>query len=596
PERVREVSGVGKVVAARIAVAWRDVTGLRELTVFLRGHGLAGSHARRILKEYGRNALDIVRADPYLLARTIHGIGFRTADTIAAKLGIPRNSLPRARAAILYLLERMRDDGHVYAPREQLEEQFRTGLEMDSGLLDEALAQLADQRQIVIENLAEHAAVYLAAMHEAETTVASRLRTLSGNRPMAKDVAERALAAALRDSELNAEQARALRFALSAGVTVITGGPGTGKTTLLRTLLRALDEARLKPMLGAPTGRAARRLQEATGRDAKTLHRLLEYSPESGDFVRNEQFPLRTNYLVVDEASMMDLELAASLLRALPPNSALVLVGDRDQLPSVGPGSVLKDVIASGLVAVAELREVFRQARASLIVSNAHQINRGAMPDITNAAEGDFFFFERAAPEDVIGTIKQLTQQRLVGRFGIRDSREVQVLTPMNRGPLGAQALNQELQALLNPAGRELRAGDRILREGDRVIQLRNDYDKGVFNGSIGRIISVDVERGRIGVAFEETSAEYDASELDELALAYAISVHKSQGSQYPAVVMPMHPSHYLMLRRNLLYTAITRAERVCVLVGTRSALAQAVRNQDERLRFSALAGRLRID
>jgi len=598
PERVREVSGVGRAVASRVAAAWRDASGLRELTVFLRGHGIAAAHARKIHKEYGKDSLEIIRRDPYVLARTIHGIGFRTADTVAEKIGIPRNSLARARAAILYLLERMADEGHVYTPREYLEAQFRGGLEIDADLVPEALGELGQSGDVVCEPAGEHTAVYLVRLHDAEIEVAKRLRALSAARPMSRAVAERALASAIRAAKpaLSAEQVSALKFALASGVTVITGGPGTGKTTLLRSLLAALDEAGLKPALAAPTGRAARRLQEATGRDAKTIHRLLEYAPESGGFVRGEEFPLRTNYLVVDESSMMDIELASSVLKALMPNCSLLLVGDRDQLPSVGPGSVLKDVIASGLVPVVELREVYRQARESLIVANAHRLNHGQLPDIANDPDGDFFFFERSAPEDVLATVKQLVQQRLVGRFGIRDSRDIQVLTPMNRGALGTHALNRELQDLLNPSGPEIRAGERALREGDRVIQLRNDYDKGVFNGSIGRILAIDQQRGRITVAFEETHAEYDLSELDEVGLAYAISVHKSQGSQYPAVVMPVHPSHYLMLRRNLLYTAITRAERVCVLVGTKGALQQAVRNQDERTRFSRLAERLRID
>jgi exodeoxyribonuclease V alpha subunit len=433
-------------------------------------------------------------------------------------------------------------------------------------------------------------------LHQAEVIVADRIRMLSAGRAMGDRTIARALTAAADASGgivLTGEQRRALTFVLKSKTSVITGGPGTGKTTLLRWLLAALDSAGLKPTLAAPTGRAARRLADACGRDAKTIHRLLEYSPETQSFLRSETLPLRSNYLVIDEASMMDIELASSLLRAMLPNSSLLLVGDRDQLPSVGPGSVLKDVIASDIAPVAQLREVHRQARQSLIVANAHRINRGEMPETHNDPNGDFFFFERNAPEDVLATIKQLVHTRLVGRFGIEDSREIQVLTPMNRGPLGTQLLNHELQELLNPRGRELRAGDRHFREGDRVIQLRNNYDKQVFNGAIGRVLSVDPGR-RLGVIFEEGAAEYDASELDELGLGYAISIHKSQGSQYPAVVIPIHQTHYLMLRRNLLYTAVTRAERVCVLVGTRSALAQAVRNEDERRRFSRLAERLR--
>jgi exodeoxyribonuclease V alpha subunit len=598
PERLREVRGLPRLVAQRIVTAWQDSSGLRELTVFLRGHGIAAAHARRIHKVYGRDSLETVRTDPYILARTINGIGFRTADAVAIKLGIPRDSIQRARAAMVYLLERMAEEGHVFAPFEYLEEQFRSALEMDPTLAGEALHELEQSGELVAEAADDLNAVYLQRLYQAERTVADKMRILLAGRAMGDAAVARALEAARKavaGVTLSAEQRRALSFALRSRVSVITGGPGTGKTTLLHSLLAALDAAGLKPTLAAPTGRASRRLADACGREAKTIHRLLEYSPDTQTFLRCETLPLRTNYLVIDEASMMDVELAANLVRALTPNSSLLLVGDRDQLPSVGPGSVLKDVIASEIAPVAQLREVYRQARQSLIIANAHRINRGEMPETQNDPNGDFFFFERNAPEDVLATIKQLVHTRLVGHFGIHDPREIQVLTPMNRGPLGAQLLNRELQELLNPRGRELRAGDRRLREGDRVIQLRNNYDKQTFNGSIGRVLSVDPERGRVGVEFEENPAEYDSSELEELGLAYAISIHKSQGSQYPAVVIPIHQTHYLMLRRNLIYTAITRAERVCVLVGTRSALAQAVRNEDERRRFSRLGDRLRV-
>ncbi len=598
PERMHEVRGLPRAVAQRIALAWRDASGLRELTVFLRGHGVAAAHARRIHQQYGRESLQAVRDDPYLLARTIPGIGFRTADVIAEKLGIPRNSIQRARAAIIHLLERMAEEGHVFAPFEYLELQFTSGLELDQEMARRAVDELAADGEIVAAKVGDGEAIYLKRLYDAETVVVERIQMLVAGRAMSPAAAEKAMAAAEKAGgvTLSDEQNRALKTALRAKVAVITGGPGTGKTTLLRALLNVLDAAGLKPTLAAPTGRAARRLAEASGREAKTIHRLLEYSPDTGDFLRSEKFPLRTNFLVIDEASMMDLELAANVTRALMPSAGLLLVGDRDQLPSVGPGSVLRDVIASGLVPVAELREVHRQARASLIVANAHRINHGEMPDTANGAEGDFFFFERNSPDDVVATIKQLVGTRLVGRFGITDPREIQVLTPMNRGPLGAQALNRELQELLNPRGRELRAGDRRFREGDRVIQLRNNYDKLIFNGAIGRVAAIDTERGRVGVNFDEGHAEYDLAELDEVGLAYAISIHKSQGSQYPAVIVPIHQSHFLMLRRNLLYTAIARAERVCVLVGTRSALKQAVRNEDERRRFSRLADRLRVD
>ncbi len=399
--------GLSRVVVARIAAAWHDSSGLRELTVFLRGHGIAAAFARRIHKLYGRDSLATIRRDPYLLARTIKGIGFRTADAVADRLGIPRNSPERARAAALYLLERMADDGHAYAPLEDLEASFRSQLEMEPGLVERAVAELAESGEAVVEEIDDSPCVYLTRLHQAETNLATRIRALVAGRPLGDVVVERALKSAQRPDEpaLSTEQKTALRYALKSRVSVITGGPGTGKTTLLRSLLAALDAAGLKPTLAAPTGRAARRLAEATGRDAKTIHRLLEYAPESATFIRNERFPLRTNYLVIDEASMMDLELASSVLSALLPNSSLLLVGDRDQLPSVGPGSVLKDVIASGLVAVAELREVYRQARQSQIIANAHRVNHGEFPETTNDPAGDFFYFERSAPEDVVTSI-----------------------------------------------------------------------------------------------------------------------------------------------------------------------------------------------
>src|SRR5579875_2789012 len=598
PHRLREVKGLGPVTVRQIQNVWQDRTGLRELMVFLRGHGIAAHHARRIHKLYGSRSLEVIRNDPYLLARTVTGIGFRTADLVAEQVGIARNSIQRARGAAMYLLERMAEDGHVCMPVAYLEDEFHRALEMSPQLATQAVAELVQTGEVVLESEGAEPMVYLRRLHEAEVNVSQCLRRLSQGRAIAPAAVERALTAAAKAVaiKLSAEQLSALRCALRSKLAVITGGPGTGKTTLLRALLAALDHLGVRPLLAAPTGRAARRLAEATGREAKTLHRLLEYSPDTGQFLRGRLYPLRTGFVIVDEASMMDLEWASSLLAALMPNCALLLVGDRNQLPSVGPGSVLKDVIASGLAPVVELTQVYRQAGQSRIVTNAHRINRGQLPEITNAPEGDFFFIERNSPEDVVSTIKQLVAERLVGKFGIDDPRDIQVLSPMNRGPLGVHLLNRELQQLLNPQGRQLRFGEREIREGDRVIQLRNNYDKQIFNGDIGRVVRVDPARALVDVAFEDGHASYDAADLEELALAYAISVHKSQGSQYPAVVMPMHQSHYLMLRRNLIYTAITRAERVCVLVGTRSAMAQAVRNEEERRRFSGLANRLRID
>lgn len=598
PERLREVRGLSAAVVERIAAVWRQRAGLRELAIFLRSYGLSSAIASRIYRLYGADALQVVKRDPYVLANTVRGVGFRTADLFAQRLGISPESIERVRAAMLYLLTRMAEEGHVYVPWDHLMGQLRLVLELETNLAFEAVTDLQRRGLVVVEASDDaRRAIYLTALYRAETELASLLQRLHGHRMPDNERVKQAVAAAERRAGvvLSLEQRQALRLALVHRAVVITGGPGTGKTTLLRALLDAFDTLGLKAALAAPTGRAARRLADATGREAKTLHRLLEYSVETGKFVRNAEFPLSVDYVIVDEASMVDVELAASLVSALGPDSALVLVGDRDQLPSVGPGRVLADIIASGLLPVVELRRIYRQDRRGQIVAGAHRIKLGLMPEFGTDATSDFFFVERNAPEEVAATIKQIVSARLVGNFGLRDFSQIQVLSPMNRGPIGVHVLNLELQALLNPAGRSVKVAERQLREGDRVIQLRNNYEKQVFNGDIGRIEHIDAERGRLVVAFDDHRAAYDlASEADELGLGYVISVHKSQGSQYPAVVLALHHSHYLMLRRNLLYTAISRAERVCVIVGSRSALKQAVRNGEESRRFTLLAERLR--
>jgi exodeoxyribonuclease V alpha subunit len=598
PDRLCEVRGLSKAVIERIGTVWRQRAGPRELAIFLRSHGLSGAVAARIYRLYGVDALEMIKRDPYMLAHAVRGVGFRTADLLAERIGVARDSIERVRAAMLYVLTRMAEEGHVCAPWEYLQEQMRLVLEIETSLAPEALADLERRGAVIIETTKDgRRAVYLPHLYRAETELAEMLCRLRAPSLLNRERVHQAAAAAERRASvtLSAEQRQALRIALANKAVVITGGPGTGKTTLLRALLDALETLRLKSLLAAPTGRAARKLAEATGREAKTIHRLLEYSADTGGFVRNAEFPLSTDYVIVDEASMIDVELAASLLSALAPQTCLVLVGDRYQLPSVGPGRVLADIIACGLLPVVELRRIYRQDRRGQIVAGAHRINLGLMPEFGADPSSDFFFLERSAPEDVMTTIKQVVSSRLVGNFGLRDYSDIQVLSPMNRGPIGVQALNIELQSLLNPDGRQIKVGERQLRQGDRVIQLRNNYEKQVFNGDIGRVTYIDTKRSRMGVIFDDHLAYYDlAAEGDELALAYAISVHKSQGSQYPAVVLALHHSHYLMLRRNLLYTAISRAERVCIIVGSRSALAHAVRNAEEGRRFTYLAERLR--
>ncbi len=596
PERLSEVKGLSRKVAQRIIDCWRQSSDLRDLNIFLREHGIAGSHARRIHRLYGPGALALVRRDPYLLARTVSGIGFRTADNLGQRLGIAKDSPERARGAVLYLLDRRAEEGHVFTPLALLQQLFEAELELPGTLTERAVLELAGEGQVVREPAPSEPLVYLRRLHEAECRAAAALARLAGGAARAPQTVALGLGAAEQAAgiTLSAEQKEAIRHALEARVSIITGGPGTGKTTILRALLAGLDRIGVSAVLAAPTGRAARRLAEACGREARTLHRLLEYSPEQGAFGRSEEFPLKGRHVIVDETSMMDLEIAAALFVALGPGCSLLLVGDRDQLPSVGPGTVLRDLLACRLFPVMQLTQVYRQARQSRIVANAHRLNRGLTPELENDPDGDFFFFERGAPEEIVATVKQLVSRRLPGRFGLSGPADIQVLTPMNRGPLGSAALNEELQRLLNPAGRELHWGQRILRLNDRVIQTRNNYDKLVFNGTVGRIVEIDRERERLTVNFDEMSADYDAATLDELALAYALSVHKSQGSQYPAVVLALHDAHYLMLRRNLLYTAITRAERVCVIVGSKSAVRRAARNVEDGARASGLAKRLR--
>ncbi len=598
PERLREVRGLSATVAQRISALWRERVGLRELTVFLRTHGVPGFLAQRLYKILGHGALDIIKRDPYVLVATVSGVGFKTADLIAEKIGIARDSPERARAGLLYMLQRMAEEGHVCVPEEHLRTQLETHLGIGSALCWSALSELERRGAIVVEPSHGETWIYLRHLFQAERDLAQLMWRHRGERsPLRPDaVADAVVSAEERlGLALSPEQKKALRVALTHKTAIITGGPGTGKTTLLRALLDALDELRLKYALAAPTGRAARRLAETTGREAKTIHRLLEYSPETGSFVRGPNFPLSVDFLVLDEASMIDVELFADLLAALEAKTSLVIVGDRDQLPSVGPGQVLADLIASGLFPVVQLRQIYRQEQRSQIVAAAHRINSGLMPEFGGDASSDFFFLERNAPEEVLATVKQLVHTRLIGNFGLRDPSEIQVLSPMNRGALGVQALNTELQALLNPRGREIKAGQRHFREGDRVIQLRNNYEKQVFNGDLGRIVRFDDELGRVEVAFDDHRVLYDLTSLTEdLALGYAVTVHKSQGSQYPAVVLVLHHSHYLMLRRNLLYTAVSRAERVCVIVGSRAALLHAVRNAAESRRFTRLTERLR--
>ena len=619
PERLREVPGIGKVRASRIAQAWADQKVVREIMVFLHSHGVGTARAVRIFKTYGNDAVQVMAENPYRLARDIRGIGFRTADAIAARLGIEATAMIRLRAGINYALLEASGEGHCGLPTAELlklagellavERPDETGAtrreSLGPAVIQAALDLELSEGSVVADTLAGEGAIFLAHLHRDERRIAEALQELAqGAAPWGTINAERAISWVEQrlGLELAASQQAAVELALASKLLVITGGPGVGKTTLINAILRILAAKKLRIQLCAPTGRAAKRMAEATGLEAKTIHRLLEFDPAAYGFRRGPELPLECDLLVVDETSMVDVPLMASLLAAIPPEAALLLVGDVDQLPSVGPGQVLADVIASGSVAVARLTEVFRQAASSRIITTAHAINAGTIPDLRPPSEGattDFYFLPAETPEQAVALILKVVGERIPARFGFDPIGQVQVLCPMARGGCGSRSLNIELQRLLNPDPVEQveRFGWRFA-PGDKVMQIANDYEKEVFNGDVGTIDAIDADSSELGVLFPTSEAGVQGSrlvvygwgELDHLVPAYACTIHKSQGSEYPAVVIPLLIQHYAMLQRNLVYTGLTRGKQLVVLVGQKKALAMAVKNHLGRRRYTKLA------
>src|ERR1700726_2264840 len=572
---------------------WAEQKVIREIMLFLHSNGAGTSRAVRIYKTYGADAVQLISENPYRLARDIRGIGFLTADQIAAKLGIEKTALIRIRAGISFALAEAMDDGHCGLPADELVPLAQELLEVPPDLVETALALELQDGTVIADSLEERRCVFLAALYRAEREIAEKLKALaSGTPPWPSIDADRAIPwvetrtrLVLADS-----QKQALRAALVSNILVITGGPGVGKTTLVNSLLKILIAKSVSIALCAPTGRAAKTLSESTGLEAKTIHRLLETDPKTGGFRRNEEAPLDCGLLVVDETSMIDVPLMRAVLRALPNNAALVLVGDVDQLPSVGPGQVLADIIASGAVPVVRLTEIFRQAAESRIITNAHRINQGLMPDLAPVEGGDFYFVEALDPEEGVRKLVAIVRERIPKRFGLDPIRDIQVLCPMNRGGLGARSLNIELQNAVNPPG-EIRI-DRFgwtFCLGDKAMQMEQNYDKEAYNGDLGVVSRIDMEEGELMVEFDGREVIYGLAELDELALAYATTIHKSQGSEYLAVVIPLTTQHYPMLQRKLIYTGVTRGKRLVVVVGQRQALAIAVKGSQTRRRWSKL-------
>lgn len=588
-ERLYEVPNIGRKRVAKIRESWEKQKDIKNVMLFLQGYGVSTAYAAKIYREYGKESIEKVRENPYRLADDIWGIGFKTADGIAAKMGYEKEDPRRCRSGILYTLGQLSDEGHVYAGEEQLVKTAGQLLEAGETAIRDTLAGMLQAEDLILDK----DAIYLPPFYHAECGTSRRLRDLaeSTGRSLFDGLFDPSSLTAETGIEYDEVQLAAIRQAVTSKVMVLTGGPGTGKTTTTQGIIAALKKAGLRVLLAAPTGRAAKRMSEATGMEAKTIHRLLEYNPQDG-YKRNDENPLEGDALIVDECSMIDILLMNNLLKAVPVGMRLVFVGDIDQLPSVGAGNVLRDIIDSQRIPVVRLVRIFRQAQKSRIVMNAHTINQGRFPDTSNGRDTDFFFMREDDPERAAETIVRLVKERLPRAYRESPDR-IQVLTPMQRGVVGAANLNLLLQQALNPSGPSLNRGGYTYRQGDRVMQQRNNYDKDVFNGDLGYIREVDTEERTLKVDFDGKKVEYDVTELDELTLAYATTIHKAQGSEYPIVVMPVLMTHFVMLQRNLIYTGITRAKKICVLIGAMKALAYAVRNVSVLKRNTSLRERL---
>lgn len=601
PKRLAEVEGIGPIRIEKICSAWESQKEIKSIMLFLQGHGVSATYSTRIYKQYADQAITIVKENPYRLAQDIVGIGFIKADRIARNLGIGEDSPLRARAGLSYVLNQEADAGHVFFPEPELIAKAAELLKISTLILKEALAYLLENEWVIADTTASDRppAIYLPPFYVAERGILHRLRAIALSTSQIRPIdAPKAIGWIQEKVQLHfaEEQKRAIADAVTKKGVIITGGPGTGKTTIVRAIVGIFLARKTKILLAAPTGRAAKRLSEATHLPAQTIHRLLSFSPKGG-FQKNADKPLDVDVLIVDEVSMVDTLLFYHLLKATPDATTLILVGDAHQLPSVGAGQVLADLIASRFLPTIELTEIFRQAQRSLIVRNAHRILHGEFPylqPISQETKDDFFFVQEEDPEKVVEQIQSLVADKLPREYRFNPIDDIQILCPMNRGVAGVENLNRVLQSSLNPTGVEVQRGFRLFRQGDKIMQIANNYGKGIFNGDIGRITRIDLEEQEIMVSFDIGEISYEFSELDELVLAYAVSVHKSQGSEYPVVILPVLSQHYLLLQRNLLYTAVTRAKKLLIVVGTKKALAIAIRNNKTMQRYTMLADRLK--
>ncbi len=599
PERLRQVTGIGQSRATQIIKGWADQRIIRDIMLFLHSHKISTARAVRIYKTYGARAIEVITLDPYRLARDIRGIGFVSADTIAQQIGIEKNSLLRARAGIAYALTKAMDDGHCGLPHHLLLTSVQELLDIPYELVVQALNLELDCENVVQETIDQTNCVFLSGLFHAEKAIAKKLMTLLQN-PLPWSSIDAGVSIKWVEEQtavsLSQTQKQAIEIALTSKVLVITGGPGVGKTTLVNSILKILDTKKLRIALAAPTGRAAKRLFECTRMEAKTLHRLLETNPIKGGFSKNEDSPLACDLLIIDETSMVDVPLMHAVMKALPPTAALILVGDIDQLPSVGPGQVLSDLIQSNMIPVIRLTEVFRQASTSQIITAAHTINQGLMPElkVSADAESDFYFIQANTPEDALDKIIKMLKERIPMKFGFSPFTDIQVLCPMGRGIVGTKNLNVELQKVLNPpTDQSISRFGWSYSVGDKVMQIENNYDKSVYNGDIGIITSISHEESEVVIAYDERLVVYDFGECDEIVLAYATTIHKSQGSEYPAVIIPLMMQHYSMLKRNLIYTGITRGKKLVIVIGEKKALTIAVKQRGEQRRWSSLKLRL---